>query len=198
MGANALWKFYILIGFTDCFNEQLIHFIALVNRSSSNLNSVAVNCLFNKNVAVMIKLQIIGNLGKDCVVNNVNGKNVINFSVAHTERYKDAQGNQKDRTTWVECAYWTDRTAIAPYLKKGQTVYVEGNPDVRTYTTQDGRNGASLQLRVASVQLISGNRPDANHTSSPQINQQQSQSADPTFSISANDITDSTGDDLPF
>jgi hypothetical protein len=66
----------------------------------------------------MIKLLVIGNLGKDAIVNNVNGKNVINFSVAHTEKYKDAQGNPKDRTVWVECAYWTDKTAIAPYLKK--------------------------------------------------------------------------------
>jgi single-strand DNA-binding protein len=49
----------------------------------------------------MIKLLAIGNLGKDAVLNNVNGKNVINFTVAHTERYKDAQGNQKDKTTWV-------------------------------------------------------------------------------------------------
>jgi single-strand DNA-binding protein len=71
----------------------------------------------------MIKLQVIGNLGKDGVVNNVNGKNVINFSVAHTEKFKDAQGVQKDKTIWVECAYWTDRTGIAPYLKKGTQVY---------------------------------------------------------------------------
>ncbi|MBD0352663.1 MAG: single-stranded DNA-binding protein, partial [Flavisolibacter sp.] len=40
----------------------------------------------------MIKMQVIGNLGKDCVVNNVNGKSVINFTVAHTEKYKDSQG----------------------------------------------------------------------------------------------------------
>jgi len=104
----------------------------------------------------MIKLQVIGNLGKDAVVNNVNGKNVINFTVAHTEKYKDAQGNQKDRTTWVDCAYWTDRTAIAPYLKKGTQVYVEGTPDVRTYTKQDGTNGAALTLRIVSVQLLGG------------------------------------------
>jgi single-strand DNA-binding protein len=102
----------------------------------------------------MIKLQVIGNLGKDAVVNNVNGKTVINFNVAHTERYKDAQGNQKDRTTWVDCSYWTDRTAVAPYLKKGTQVYVEGTPDVRSYTTADGRNGASLTLRIVSVQLL--------------------------------------------
>ena len=86
----------------------------------------------------MIKLQIIGNLGKDCIVKEVNGKNVINFSVAHTERYRDAQGNQKDRTTWVECAYWTDRTAIAPYLTKGQMVYAEGSPEADGYLNKDG------------------------------------------------------------
>src|SRR4028119_282069 len=104
----------------------------------------------------MIKLQVIGNIGKDCVVNNVNGKNVINFSVAHSEKFKDSQGQQKDKTIWVECAYWTDRTAIAPYLKKGQQVYAEGTPEIRTYTTKEGTPGSSLTLRVSMVQLIGG------------------------------------------
>ena len=102
----------------------------------------------------MIKLQVIGNLGKDCVTNAVNGKNVINFNVAHTEKFKDAQGNQKDKTIWVECAYWTDRTGIAPYLKKGTQVYAEGTPEVRTYPKNDGTTGVSLTLRVLNVQLL--------------------------------------------
>lgn len=106
------------------------------------------------NLLSMIKLQVIGNLGKDCVTNTVNGKNVINFNVAHTERFRDAQGNQKDKTIWVECAYWTDRTGIAPYLRKGTQVYVEGSPEVRTYAKNDGTTGASLTLRVLSVQLL--------------------------------------------
>lgn len=105
----------------------------------------------------MIKLLVIGNLGKDATTNMVNGRNVINFTVAHTERFKDAQGVQKDKTIWVDCSYWTDRTAVVPYLKKGTSVYVEGAPDIRTYTTQDGRNGATLTLRVQSVQLL-GNK----------------------------------------
>ena len=104
----------------------------------------------------MIKLNVIGHLGKDAIVNNVNGKSVINFSVAHTEKLKDAQGNVKDKTIWVDCAYWTDRVAIAPYLKKGTQVYAEGNPDIRTYTTADGRNGATLSLRVLNIQLLGG------------------------------------------
>lgn len=102
----------------------------------------------------MIKLQAIGNLGKDCVTNTVNGKNVINFNVAHTEKFKDAQGNQKDKTIWVECAYWTDRTGIAPYLRKGTQVYVEGTPDIRTYSKNDGTTGVSLTLRVLNIQLL--------------------------------------------
>ena len=104
----------------------------------------------------MIKLTLIGNLGKDCVVNNVNGKNVINFNVAHTEKFKDSSGTPKEKTVWVECAYWSDRTGIAPYLKKGTNVYLEGSPDVRTYTSNDGKQGASLRLNVQYIQLLGG------------------------------------------
>lgn len=104
----------------------------------------------------MIKLQIIGNLGKDCIVKEVNGKNVINFSVAHTERYKDAQGIQKERTTWVECAYWTDRTGISPYLMKGQMVYAEGSPEADGYTNKEGNVSATLRMRVQNIQLLGG------------------------------------------
>lgn len=104
----------------------------------------------------MIKMQVIGNLGKDCVVNTVNGKNVINFTVAHTERYRDSQGNQQEKTTWVDCAYWTDRTGISQYLVKGKQVYVEGQPEARSFQRNDGTPGASLSLRVRDVQLLGG------------------------------------------
>ena len=144
----------------------------------------------------MIKLQVIGNLGKDCVVNTVNGKTVINFNVAHTEKFRDQQGNQKDKTIWVECAYWTDRTAVSPYLTKGKTVYVEGQPEVRTYTTSDGRQGASLVLRVSNVQLIGGARTDGG---APGGGMDEMQSAPPRRSNvpAASDVTEPI-DDLPF
>lgn len=112
----------------------------------------------------MIKLQIIGRLGKDCIVNSVNGKNVINFSVAHSEKYKDSQGVMQEKTIWVDCAYWTDRTAVAQYLTKGVQVFVEGAPEVRTFTRQDNTSGASLTVRVREVQLLGGGR---NENSTP-------------------------------
>ena len=150
----------------------------------------------------MLKLMAIGHLGKDATVNAVNGRNVINFSVAHTERYKDAQGTQVDKTTWVDCAYWTERTAIAPYLKKGTQVYVEGVPDLRTWTTQDGRNGATLILRVQSVQLIGGKNADGSTDGSSQSAQTSSPVSNhpsnvPVYEAPAASITEPV-DDLPF
>jgi single-strand DNA-binding protein len=111
----------------------------------------------------MIKMQVIGHLGRDCTTNLVNGRSVMNFTIAHTEKFKDAQGNPKDKTIWVDCAYWTDRTGIAPYLKKGTQVFVEGQPDIRTYTTKEGQQGATLSLRVLQVQLL-GSRGDNNNS----------------------------------
>ena len=159
----------------------------------------------------MIKLQVIGHLGKDCVVNNVNGKNVINFSVAHAEKFKDAQGVQRDKTIWVECAYWTDRTAIAPYLKKGTQVYAEGQPDVRNYTTKEGTPGSSLSLRISTVQLLGGRNDNQGGESSggnsyqnqqpsynqPSYNQPSYNQPSAPSTASAADVTEPM-DDLPF
>lgn len=155
----------------------------------------------------MIKLQVIGNLGKDCTTNTVNGKSVINFNVAHTEKFRNNQGAQQDKTIWVECAYWTDKTGIAPYLKKGTQVYVEGSPEVRTYAKNDGTTGVSLTLRVLSVQLL-GSRSDAGGSSegsysggynagSNYSSGGYASQASPNAQSAGNDISEPV-DDLPF
>ena len=145
----------------------------------------------------MIKLQVIGNLGKDCLTNTVNGKTVMNFSVAHTEKVKDAQGVLKDKTIWVECAYWSDRTGVAPYLKKGTQVHVDGVPDIRTYTKTDGTPGVSLTLRVLSVQLLGGVRPGENMGDAPASQGNSYAAQQERSSVPASDITEAV-DDLPF
>jgi single-strand DNA-binding protein len=142
----------------------------------------------------MIKLQVIGNLGKDCIVNTVNGKNVINFTVAHTEKFRDSQGNNQERTTWVDCAYWTDRTGISPYLTKGKQVFVEGTPEVRTFTRNDGTAGASLSLRVREVQLLGGRGETGG---APTMATAESYSSAKTPIPNPGDINEPI-DDLPF
>jgi single-strand DNA-binding protein len=145
----------------------------------------------------MIKLQIIGNLGRDCVVNNVNGKSVINFAVAHTEKFKNAQGVQQDKTIWVDCAYWTDRVAIAPYLKKGTMVFAEGQPDIRSYTTKEGTPGTSLTLRVQTVQLLGGRQENGNGGDQTQQSYNNGQQSQPQSASMAGAVQEPL-DDLPF
>ena len=118
----------------------------------------------------MIKLQIIGHLGTDCTTNEVNGRTVINFPVAHSEKYKDAQGNLVEKSTWVRCAYWTDRTGIAQYLKKGQLVYAEGSPEAEGYLNKDNQNadnvGDDVQKRIRTKLQFRG-RASTTHRAPP-------------------------------
>ncbi len=142
----------------------------------------------------MIKLQIIGHLGTDSTTNEVNGRTVINFPVAHSEKYKDSQGNQVEKTIWVKCAYWTDRTAIAQYLKKGQLVYAEGSPEAEGYLNKDNQNAASLKMKVFQVQLL-GSRNDKPDSGSPSNSNYQSSAGSPKVSQPAEM---EEPDDLPF
>jgi single-strand DNA-binding protein len=148
----------------------------------------------------MIKLQVIGNLGKDCVTNQVNGKNVINFNVAHTEKYRDSAGNVKEKTTWVECAYWTDRVGVAPYLKRGSQVYVEGIPELRHYQKNDGTPGTSLSLRVMNLQLIGGRPEGQANGNNGNYQQQPAQQPSGNFNPSPSPASEmhEPVDDLPF
>lgn len=101
----------------------------------------------------MIQAFIVGRLGKDCIVNTVNGKNVINFSVAVDVGYGDSKTTQ-----WVECAKWGEKTAVAQFLTKGAQVAVLGEISMKTYSKHDGTNGASLSCRVDKLDLIGGKK----------------------------------------
>jgi single-strand DNA-binding protein len=115
----------------------------------------------------MRQLLLIGYLGQDAKVNQYQGKQIINFSIADSEKYKNAEGVEVTKTTWIECAIWKDAgqsIVIANYLKKGTQVMVQGVPDVSTYTNKDGRVVAKFSLKVSNCQLL-GNaspRPEPN------------------------------------
>lgn len=145
----------------------------------------------------MIKLQVIGHIGQDATINNYNGKNVCQFSVAHSEKYKNAQGVETQKTTWVNCSLWREQVGIAQYLIKGTQVYVEGSCEVKQWQGNDGKWNAGLQCRVQQVQLL-GSKQREEQSQQPRPPQQNSQqeSWQPAQAGTGSDI--STEDDLPF
>lgn len=141
----------------------------------------------------MIKMQVIGHLGQDATVNQVADKTVINFSVAHSENYtKDGVKYQK--TTWVSCSYWTEKTLVAQYLKRGTQVYVEGQPDVKMYEDKNRTQQANIVLRVIQIQLLgSRDKPEGGS----QNNGQQETNTGNSYKPIASDIPQDD-DGLPF
>lgn len=101
----------------------------------------------------MIKLHLTGHLGQNATEHTVNGKKVLNFSVAHNERFKNAQGVQQERTVWVNCAMW-EPGGVSNFLTQGKAVYLEGIPSVNQYRTNAGEAKAEMKLRVTFLELL--------------------------------------------
>ena len=148
-----------------------------------------------------------GNIGNDAEVRHTQGgMSVISFSVAHSEKWKDAQGQTQERTTWVRCSRWVkpDSTKLADYLKKGTKVFVEGQPSVSAWTDKDGNVQGSLELRVMSLEFggsAVAAAPTATATPSqprstldPRSLPQKATYQPPAFAANATD----DDDDLPF
>jgi len=142
----------------------------------------------------MLELNAIGHLGQDAKVNFVNGKSVINFSIAYTEKYRNGQGVEVKNTTWIDCSYWVEKTTVAQYMKKGGLLFIRGKPEARTFTGRDNKTNAVLSVRIAFLQLLQSAREDTG--SGPRAPaQQQGPGSGPI--PEASDLTEPI-DDLPF
>lgn len=103
---------------------------------------------------------MIGYVGKDAVVQQHGTESVINFSVCHTDKYKDASGQKYEKATWVSCSWWTERTNIAQYIKKGTLLWIEGIPEAKQWKDKNGDTKPYLNMRVVRVDLLGGRRDD--------------------------------------
>jgi single-strand DNA-binding protein len=88
------------------------------------------------------KVILIGNLGKDPEVRRLNsGDMVVNLRVATTESWRDKQtGERKEKTEWHSVVIFNENIAkvAEQYLKKGSSVYIEGQLQTRKWTDQQG------------------------------------------------------------
>jgi len=85
------------------------------------------------------KCQLIGRLGKDPEVRNLNtGSSVANFSIATSEKWKDKKsGETKEKVEWHNLVLWSPLAEVAgKYLHKGDLVYIEGKITQRSWDSQ--------------------------------------------------------------
>lgn len=99
----------------------------------------------------MIKVQVIGNIGKDAELKEINGKNYLVFSLASTKKIKG-----ENQTTWIDCYKYDNGSSLKQWLTKGKKLYVDGDLGVSTYTRNDGSPAASLKLFVSNLEFVGG------------------------------------------
>lgn len=153
------------------------------------------------------KVILVGNLGKDPEVRyTASGTAVANFSLATTERYKDRDGNNQEKTEWHNIVVWRQLAEICgKYLSKGRQVYIEGKIQTRSYDDRDGNKRYITEIVADQMQMLGGrgdNQGGGSQRSEPrqerqgnynqqpqQQQQQQNQYEEPPFN---------PDDDIPF
>jgi single-strand DNA-binding protein len=95
------------------------------------------------------KVILVGNLGADPESRAMNnGGEVVNFNVATSERWKDRDGNQQEKTEWHRVVIFNENLGrvAKQYLRKGSSVYLEGQLQTRKWTDQNGQDKYTTEV----------------------------------------------------
>jgi len=130
-------------------------------------------------------MNITGRLTRNAEVRTLsNEKQVVNFSVAVNDSYRNKQGERVEQTTFFDCAYWIS-SRVAKLLTKGTLVELTGRVSTRAWTGKDGEPRAGLNFHTSNIKLHGGSR----RAETLQVTEQSKQG-----SIAEQE----TEDDLPF
>ncbi len=147
------------------------------------------------------KVTLVGNLGRDPEIRAMqNGDKIVQLSIATSDRWKDKNsGEQRERTEWHRVVIFNDALGkiAEQYLKKGSTVYLEGQLQTRKWTDQQsGQDKYTTEVvlqRYRGELTLLGSRPDN------QINNDYNKSEiDQTSEPSVSNIASDLDDEIPF
>ena len=96
------------------------------------------------------KVILIGNLGKDPEARSMgSGGEVVSFSIATSENWNDKQsGEKREKTEWHNIVIFNENLGriAKQYLRKGSSVYVEGQLQTRKWTDRDNNDRYTTEI----------------------------------------------------
>ena len=158
------------------------------------------------------KVTLVGNLGRDPEIRAMqNGDKIVQLSLATSDRWKDKNsGEQREKTEWHRVVIFNDALGriAEQYLKKGSTVYIEGQLQTRKWTDQQsGQEKYTTEVvlqRYRGELTLLGMRPDSSLSNQNQNNsieqnnyQDSSQNQNQSQNQSQN-IASDLDDEIPF
>jgi len=102
------------------------------------------------------KVILVGNLGKDPELRYTpSGAAVASFPLATSERFKNRNGEQQERTEWHNIVVWRNLAEICgKYLHKGKQIYIEGRIQTRSYDDRDGNRRYITEIVADQMQML--------------------------------------------
>jgi single-strand DNA-binding protein len=102
------------------------------------------------------RVQLIGRLGKDPETRSTpTGKKVAHFSLAVSQRWKSAEGENKESTEWVNVEAWARLGEVCQqYLHKGSLVYLEGRLKTDKFDDKGGETKYYTKVVALSMQML--------------------------------------------
>lgn len=118
------------------------------------------------------KVILVGRLGKDPEVRSFqNGGKVVNMTLATSETWNDrSSGERKEKTQWHNIVIKNEKLGevAEKYLKKGSTVYIEGQLETRKWTDQSGQDKYTTEVVVAQFRgeltMLGGRSDEGGHS----------------------------------
>lgn len=109
-------------------------------------------------MASVNKVILIGNLGKDPEVRHLEGGvAVARFPIATSETFKDKNGERQERTEWHNIVLWRGLAEVAEkYLRKGQSVFIEGKIRTNSYQDKEGVQRYSTEIVADNMTMLGG------------------------------------------
>jgi len=106
------------------------------------------------------KVILIGNLGADPEIKEMaDGTKLAKFSIATTEKYKNREGEQVSNTEWHNIVLWRRTAEVAEkYLKKGDSVCVEGKLKTRSWEDENGTKKYATDIQGDSMTMLGSKR----------------------------------------
>ncbi|MBU2327674.1 MAG: single-stranded DNA-binding protein [Alphaproteobacteria bacterium] len=96
------------------------------------------------------KVILIGNLGADPEIRRTqDGRPIANLRIATSESWRDKNsGERKEKTEWHSVVIFNEGLCkvAEQYLKKGSTVYIEGQLQTRKWQDQTGNDRYSTEV----------------------------------------------------
>lgn len=106
------------------------------------------------------QVQLIGNLGMDPEVKQINNSLKSTFTLATNTVYKDSEGNKKTMTDWHNIVAWGPLAqTIEKYVKKGDRIGISGRLVTRSYES-DGTKKFFTEIIAKEMMMLGSRKSD--------------------------------------